>query len=120
MTEANDVPDWAIEKALIEPNENSPGSTGSKWTVKEIKEANGTLRYATAVMAFARYIAAHEKPPVDPDLLIAREAAAQVYDEGGHPNHAKGCRDGRFDGNYDVTMPLRAIKLYKERSQCQV
>ena len=62
---------------------------------------------------FARYIAQHEEPPVDPDLLLAREAAATCGWSEDHP-------DLWYSGDKDHLGPvvgaLRAIKLYKERN----
>jgi hypothetical protein len=65
--------------------------------------------------AFARYIASKEEPPVDPDLLIAREAAAEV-NRNDFPIFAKDVRVGEHDDRVEVACALRAIKLYKERS----
>lgn len=53
--------------------------------------------------------------PVDPDLLIAREAEALYYEEEGCPGYAADVRAGLRDDN--ILVALRAVKLYKERAR---
>lgn len=53
--------------------------------------------YTRVGRAFARYIARHEEPPVDPLLIEAREICAKVQEERGSPLHAQQLRDGDFD-----------------------
>lgn len=48
---ADDIPTWALERVIQE--------IGVDWKVYQIKES-------FVYQAFARYIAAHEEPPVDP------------------------------------------------------
>jgi len=55
-------------------------------------------------------------PPVDPDLLIAREAVAQIWNEIDSPNIAASLRAGVHDEWSAVIAALAAIKLYKSRT----
>ena len=65
-----DMPaDWAIERACELAN-----AMGAAWNMKDAKDAYGIRRSGDTVSAFARYIEAHEQPPVDPD----REALIDV------------------------------------------
>jgi hypothetical protein len=56
--------------------------------------------------AFARYIAEHEEPPVDPDLELARECAAKAYGCEVHFVHTTGIA---------CQSALAAIKATRER-----
>lgn len=91
MTEVNNVPDWAYERM------------------------RGFIANESVLSAFARYIAAHEKPPVDPDLLIAREASADIW--GDNDDERAITMTGKYDDSEAVGSALRAIKLYRERNQ---
>lgn len=62
--------------------------------------------------ALARYIAQHEQEPVDPDLLLAREATARSTLGPGWPEKY---RSGAHDDHATVQAALAAIKLFKER-----
>lgn len=63
--------------------------------------------------AFARYIEAHEQPPVDPDLLLAREALARLYDG----DTARRAREGRYDSYKSVRATLWALKRRRPEEQ---
>ena len=60
--------------------------------------------------AFARYIAQHEPEPVDPDLLLAREVAA---DWAHRPDLADEFRIGKRDEDDAVQIALAAIRRAK-------
>ena len=87
-------PDWAIEK------------------VKQLhrKEGGATVPMAHA---FARYIAEHEEPPVDPLLVEARNICASRWDDKFLPiakDIAEDFRLGRHDDDEGVEMVLRALR----------
>ena len=66
----DDIPQWALERAAELAN-------------KEAGDACFTAAYMAGLYlgeAFARYIAQHEEPPVDPVLKDAREIAAKHYE----------------------------------------
>lgn len=62
MTRDAEIPKWAVERA------------------EELAaaEAEGGTTWTPLADAFARYIAAHEEPPVDPLLVEARQIAAEI------------------------------------------
>lgn len=60
-------------------------------------------------LGFARYIEAHEQPPVDPDLVTAREICAKVADQLGDPA-ASGYRSGLNDDGERVQFALAKLK----------
>lgn len=73
----DEIPDWAIERAL------SFGAEvdwhGSKpWTVNDIRQ-DARVAYGSMVLSFARYIAAHEEEPVDPLVADAKDMAGEYY-----------------------------------------
>lgn len=80
--------DWAIEKALALRRAND-GFRPSH--VKDYPEASET------VIAFARYIEAHEKSPVDRKLLCAREIMARKMEHEHRPDKAETYRSGSMD-----------------------
>lgn len=67
-----------------------------------------------SIRALARYIAQHEPEPVDPDLVLAREAAAAAWVANG-PGCPPDYESGKCDGTVAVQSALRAIKLVRER-----
>lgn len=95
--------DWAIQKACDLLNEaiDKP----NWWVVSDAKRN-------PMFITFARYIESHEEAPVDPDLLIAREACAVGW---GMDRQQK-IMAGEWDGNAPVQDCLRAIKLFRERN----
>ena len=105
-------PDWAIERALIPVLPTLSEQNLTSWTVSEVK--NGCkegLGYCVLVVAFARYIAEHEEPPVDPLLLEAREIAASLAgDAAYHRNWADNVRAGKYDAEDRVQGALAALK----------
>lgn len=84
---SDDIPQWVKERA---------------W--KLINKSGGP------VTALARYIAKHEKPPVDPDLITAREICAGVADESYLSDLGYSYRDGTYDNAPDVQFILAALK----------
>ena len=101
------MPDWVLIEAAKRTNWYMP--------VDCIHERYSTL--SDAFRALCDMILKHEQPPVDPDLLLAREAAAWVWDSQGFygPSYASKIREGTKDHELAVEISLRAIKLVKER-----
>lgn len=103
---ATDLPaDWMIERAIEILDFSS--------SVSHVKEA--PFAYAS-VINLAHYVGEHETAPVNPDLLIAREACAKMYEEYSiYEDYPEKYRSGEFDENdEELNIALRAIKLYKE------
>ena len=113
---ANDFPpDWAIEKAIA--GNNGIDCYETPWTVEEIKRSGRILRYTAMALDFAQYIAEHEPAPIviDPDLLLAREVVAAVYEKADCPYSAQQARSGEDDDELEMAIALAAIKACKER-----
>lgn len=105
---SDDIPHWAkvraCELANAETGINVPWPEGYR-----LGDVEGGLTFSWPLRALARYIAQHE--PVDHDLVLAREAAAEcalLVDA--HSILAGGQDDCR-----PVKAALRAIKLLRER-----
>ena len=98
-----DMPaDWAIERALV-PH------TG--WTPEDVRcQVGYGSHLAQTIDAFARYIEAHEQPPVDPDLVTAREICAVVAEGLGNPVVAHGYRKGSNDTGERIQFALAKLK----------
>lgn len=87
-----DIPEWAFERVQ---ELSAEFSRGPDFVINE--------RFPTA-QAFARYIAQHEEPPVDP----LEKAMA----------HANGILKGRGDGSYDeIVIALSDVLTAIELSQ---
>lgn len=90
----DDIPEWALAMASdLAFAENGP-----------------PVHYTRELVAFARYIASHEQPPVDPILLRAREIVANIYAERGSPYYPKEVVAGNFDDDPSVEVVIRALK----------
>ena len=63
-----------------------------------------------AVVALARYIEAHEQPPVDPDLVTAREIMARAMSAAGATHTAQMYRNGTCDESDDLQFALAKLK----------
>ena len=99
-----DMPaDWAIERALAESG--NPFSD----TAASLKEDHSEGVDAVH-LAFSRYIEAHEQPPVDPDLVTAREICARVCNDFGQTSNAKAYRDGDYDSEKELQFALAKLK----------
>lgn len=92
--------DWAIEKAL----KLREFDDGHCLCLDDVKKAPSI--FVTAI-AFARYIEAHETPPVSRELLCAREAAAREW-----PSSRAEIESGDWDGCGMIAATLSAIQLY--------
>lgn len=93
---SDDIPTWAAARAhsLI------------------AAEPEGTLWSASAEYAFARYIAEHEEPPVDPLLIEARKVLGDWADEtwGSGSNFAAEYRNGVLNDDSNSRLALAALK----------
>jgi hypothetical protein len=92
-------PDWALSKAL---KLMEYGGTPIETVRKEPSE-----HYE--VVAFARYIAEHEEPPVDPLLIEAREIASNSRIGAGKLGSMI-IREGGGDDAEDVQLAYAALR----------
>lgn len=108
---SDEIPQWAIEKAMAGANALGGAYQGSKWTYSEIiDDGRGPLRYQQVVRDFARYIMQHEEPPVDRDVLAVREVIASQYAD---PT-AMGYIKGYFDKAPSFLDALAAYRKHKQ------
>lgn len=99
-----DMPaDWAIERAIELVNVDGSTYTHESLTQKHI--AGWSL-----CNAFARYIEAHEQPPVDPDLVTAREIMSRAMSAAGSTHTARMYRNGTCDESGDLQFALAKLK----------
>lgn len=97
-------PDWAIERAqtLI----NAACIPGEHYTFG-------------AERAFAKFIAEHEEPPVDPLLIEARKIVVQLNAEAGCEMFADKVENGLRDDHIEIRTALaalrRGIEIERER-----
>lgn len=87
-----------------------------QWAIRRAEE----LRVGSEFIhdTFARYIAAHEEPPVDPLLIEAREIVARFYDtKEGLRHRAKLFRDGDYDNKPECVQALMALRRGMELSK---
>ena len=98
-----DMPaDWAIGRACE--------LAGCRSMKEDIVRKHETHWGEGAVVALARYIEAHEQPPVDPDLVTAREICARVCNDFGQTSSAKAYRDGDYDAEEELQFALAKLK----------
>ena len=98
---SNDIPQWAKERACELANDECGRHA---WFPDDCNQGYTTLT------ALARYIAKHEEPPVDPDLITAREICARVCLGQGRLRSAQNYRDGTYDSDPEVQFVLTALK----------
>ncbi len=98
---SEETPQWAKERACELINNEHPGW---KYTPNEVS-------ISPALRAFARYIAAHEEEPVDPDLIEAREICALTTISN---CNAEAYRSGEIDHATIIQTALAAIKRGRE------
>ena len=93
-----EIPEWAKKRACdlvntcrdVHSSKYHPGMASPS-------------RFPT-LFAFAKYIAEHEEPPVDPLLVEARELCAQFS------HYKKGYISGACDAHIEVRIALMALK----------
>ena len=98
---SDDIPHWALDKAA-----KNGGWEGWEHFSRVWYETTGPNKLC---IAFARYIAEHEEPPVDQDLIKAREICARVCLEQGRLRSAQNYREGFYDAT-EVQFVLTALK----------
>jgi len=107
-----DMPaDWAIERAIELVNVD-----GSTYTHESLTQDH--IGGWSLGKAFARYIEAHEQPPVDPDLETARAimSDAMIYagknrvGQHGHYETARNFKDGTLDSTDELRFALAKLK----------
>jgi hypothetical protein len=96
----------ALEQARLEK---------AREIAKEISSIPFLIEGATR-SALAALTEANWQPPVDPDLLIAREAAADIACRAGYPESREKYAAGLRDNWSEVRSALAAIKLFKAQS----
>lgn len=106
--------DWAIERARTLYCEGYELVYGAS-TVEQIKDSDVSSPWKRLILKFATYIEAHEEAPVDPDLILAREAAAEFWLGDENWQFSENCKAGDRDKTRDIRIPLAAIKLARER-----
>ena len=97
---SENIPQWALVRAL--------SLAESCWTLEEAKNWLESNHYGEALAAFARYIAEHEEPPVDPLLIIAREIVADE-DASRTLNQTQAILEGHA-GQSKVNIALTALR----------
>jgi hypothetical protein len=98
---SDDIPQWAKDRAceIAKASGVTPGGA------RDADFAWGR--------AFARYIAEHEEPPVDPLLVEAREIAAKA-----RPDYAEGYLSGGYDtSSTEIRTALLALRRGIERGK---
>lgn len=102
-----------LEKAREIYADTVCGKQLSRWRAQIVAGEYDT--YHPVIAALAALELCNWQPPVDPDLKIAREAVAQIWDEIDSPIIVAGLRAGKHDSWSEVIAALAAIKLYKSR-----
>ena len=98
-----DMPaDWAIGRACELADCRS--------MKEDIMQKHETHWGEGAVVALARYIEAHEQPPVDPDLVTAREICAKVAKELAQRGVAAMYLKTELDAHPEVQFALAKLK----------
>jgi hypothetical protein len=106
MTDNNtkDVPEWAKRRACE--------LAGKPWEPRDIDVQQPSFAGHSAMLAFARYIAKHEEPPVDPLLIEAREIVKATLSPDRHSRC--NCREkiaaGEWDEGQKVQASLAALR----------
>ena len=101
-------PQWAKERALEEVRKVAPNHC---YRVEDVHTT-----YAPHLIAFARYIAEHEEPPVDSLLIEARRIAYDIRKKtlttelDGHKTVAANILVGNYDDHQLVVASLTALR----------
>lgn len=87
-----------------------------QWALSKVDDLAGAENGAASYRrAFARYIMSKEEPPVDPDMIAAREVVCDYHhdkhpESPWHVEQAEMVRSGRFDKMLDVQAAYHGIK----------
>lgn len=104
----DDIPEWAKQMACDEVHD-VVDSSGQPWL-----PCDATPKINRALYTLAKRIARTEKPPIDPDLLAAREICAKHYEASGLLRTAASFRSGAYDNNHSIALTLAGIKYGRE------
>lgn len=106
---AQELAQARLEKAReIAADQWEPGYRG--FVLKGRYDESSSVKSVIAALILCNW-----QPPVDPDLLIAREAGAAFWDSRDKPEIAQQMRAGDIDSWAGPTTALAAIKLFKAR-----
>jgi hypothetical protein len=106
---SDDIPEWAIGEAVDRLN-----AAYTECYDMEAWRVAADSNHPT-VLTVARLIAKHEQPPIDPLLVMAREAAASHYDRIGAVKRQGPIREGRDDQCGSVQSALTALRMAQEQ-----
>lgn len=99
-------PKWVKERAAEIANDKAEALAEKRFYRTDMFENRGF----PALHAVADLVMKYEKPPVDPDLVLARKAVADVFTD----SHCKQRTiSGQYDAGLSVAAALRAIKMVK-------
>lgn len=84
-------PQWALDKV----------AKINGWRSWDVPISYGKDPTTEAMMHHARCLAKYEEPPVDPDVLRAREILAQAYEDDDSSMSALAAKQGKYD-NYPI------------------
>lgn len=101
----DEIPQWALERAarIFSAAIGQSCAASDAYTPDE-------LACTYIGRTFARYIAQHEEPPVDPLLIEAREIVARHEDSLGFDEDAKSTRAGDIDSLESVQFTLTGLR----------
>lgn len=110
---SDEIPKWAKERAAALANGSRSAERPSRENLPSDCDAFPDMH------AFARYIAAHEQPPVDPDVLFVRELMVtwmRTPDEYGNTGReqADQVERGERDSKPDFQAVLAFYRKHKE------
>lgn len=95
-----EIPQWAFRR-VAKLCSQEPLKTGDVFTEDSVAGWEGTI-------AFARYIAAHEEPPVDPAVVAGRKLVAETqHNWPESPWHMHEAAE-TLAGNRDFTLVVKA------------
>lgn len=77
---------------------------------------SGSNDSTAAMKAFADYIKENEEPPVDPDLIMAREIISERYRNNALFNLANKTKEGVFDKTEEIQLSLFVLKQVKKKT----
>lgn len=116
MKDVNHAYEARRAERRIEPETLAPVADWALARVMDIcgAEDRGGL-HAPVTLSFARYIMSKEEPPVDPDMIAAREVVCGYHhdkhpESPWHVGQAEMVRSGRFDKMLDVQAAYHGIK----------
>lgn len=103
---------WAQGDIIGYKRKEAQMDDAPEWAIARVDELTEECLVSDA---FARYIASKEEPPLDPDLIAAREVVCGYHhdkhpESPWHVGQAEMVRSGRFDNMLDVQAAYHGIK----------